>query len=637
MAAPTRSFPEALLGTTLLAVLVGVPLVIAPGVSFHFDVTPKVVVLLLGSACGLLLWNGYLPGLRCLWKHSPSRLFCLLLLAQLVSLALSTILSSSPELSVAGSHWRRLGLVTHASLLVFAAMLMGWLMAAPLRIRLLLRVMTAGVVAPALYGTLQYFGIDPFLAPEAYHVGGPGWDIVRPPGTLGHAGYFTIYLLHVVFFALGLADTGRGWRWFGFAVAALGSLAILLSGTRSALLGLLIGAVVVWAWNRPRVGRRTILAAAAVALAAGLFYYSPAGRRLRTRTDWYADDVRGGVRLWLWGDSLAMGAQNWAHGTGPETFSPEFPRYQTVATARAYPNRYNESPHNAYLDALTAQGIPGLLVLLMITAVPIASAVRVRGKNPTAGYAAAGFAGALAGNQFFCWTVPTALYFYASAAILVAYSAGEGAAGGSTPISTSPRPKRWWLSLAASLPLAAVFVIFAFRLGSADRKLVEVERLLESGKIDEAAGVYFGVLQRKPLGVSYDLWYSRTMAAVAQDVEGSVNPVALAEATRAAERACAQSETRHNACYNLAAFHALRNDIPRTEASLRLAISAAPNWYKAHWMLAQILHESGRDEEAVRHAARALELNGGKDAEVTQTWERLGGGLAPAERRGPAR
>ena len=43
---------------------------------------------------------------------------------------------------------------------------------------------------------------------------------------------------------------------------------------------------------------------------------------------------------------------------------------------------------------------------------------------------------------------------------------------------------------------------------------------------------------------------------------------------RAAERACAQSETRHNACYNLAAFHALRNDIPRTEASLTYAPNA---------------------------------------------------------------
>ena len=68
MARPARRFPEAILGTTLLTVLVAVPLLIAPGVSFHFDVTPKVVVLLLGAAGGLLLWDGFLPGLRSMWN-----------------------------------------------------------------------------------------------------------------------------------------------------------------------------------------------------------------------------------------------------------------------------------------------------------------------------------------------------------------------------------------------------------------------------------------------------------------------------------------------------------------------------------------------------------------------------------------
>ncbi len=630
MAPPARRFPEALLGTTLLTVLVAVPLVIAPGVSFHFDVTPKVVVLLLGAAGGLLLWDGFLPGLRCLWRDPRGRLFGLLLFAQLASLGLSTLLSASPELSLAGSHWRRFGLVTHAALLVFAAILAGWLVAGPLRIRLLLRVITAAGAAPALYGTLQYFGVDPFLPPEAYHVGGPGWDIVRPPGTLGHAGYFTIYLLHVAFLALAVArtDPDHRWRSCGVAVAALSSLTILLSGTRAALAGLLIGAVAVWAWNRPRIGRRAILAAAAVAMAAALFYYSPGGRKLRSRADWYADDVWGGVRLWLWSDSLAMGAQNWTHGRGPETFSAEFPRYQSAATARIYPNRYNESPHNLYLDALTAQGVPGtpqpaqgvpgLLVLLMITAVPIASAFQVKGKQRLAGYLTAGFLAPLAGNQFLCWTVPTALYFYAAAVILVAL-----------PLRANPaslQPRRRWLYLAASLPLVAVFVIFAFQLGFADKGIVEVQRLIERGKVDEAARAYFRVLKWKPPGISYDLWYSRTMAAAARDASGTLNPVALAEAIRAAERACARSETPHNACYSLAAFHALRNDIPRTEASLRAAIDAAPNWYKAHWMLARVLHESGRHEEAAREAARAMELNGGKDAEVTETWERLGAG-----------
>ena len=631
MAPPARTFPQALLGTTLLTVLVAVPLVIAPGVSFHFDVTPQVVVLLLGAAGGLLLWDGFLPGLRCLWRDPRGRLFGLLLFAQLASLGLSTVLSASPELSLAGSHWRRFGLVTQVSLLVFAVILAGWLAAGPLRIRLLLRVITAAGAAPALYGTLQYFGVDPFLPPETYHVGGPGWDIVRPPGTLGHAGYFTIYLLHVAFFALAVArtDPDHRWRSCGVAVAALSSLAILLSGTRAALAGLLIGAVVVWAWNRPRLGRRAVLAAAAVAVAAALFYYSPAGRKLRSRADWYTDDVWGGVRLWLWSDSLAMGARHWAHGTGPETFSAEFPRYQSVQTAQAFPNRYNESPHNLYLDALTAQGVPGLLVLLMITAVPIAAAVQVKGNQRLTGYLTAGFLAPLAGNQFLCWTVPTALYFYATAAILVAL-----------PVRGNPvsrRPRRSWLCLAASLPLVAVFVIFAFQLGFADKGMAEVQRLIERGKVDQAAPAYFRVLKRKPPGISYDLWYSRAMAAAARDAGGSLNPVALAEAVRAAERACALSETPHNACYSLAAFHALRNDIPRTEASLRAAIDAAPNWYKAHWMLARVLHESGRHEEATREATQAMELNGGKDAEVTETWERLGADRPPKESWSPPR
>ena len=631
MAPPARRFSEALLGTTLLTVLVAVPLLISPGVSFHFDVTPKVVVLLLGAAGGLLLWAGFLPGLRSMWKDPRGRLFALLLLAQLTSLGLSTLFSADPELSLAGSHWRRFGFVTQASLLVFAAILAGWLVAGPSRIRLLLRVVTAGGAAPALYGILQYFGVDPFLPPETYHVGGPGWDIVRPPGTLGHAGYFTIYLLHVTFFALGVArtDPNRRWRSFGAAVAALSSLAILLSGTRSALVGLLIGAAVVWAWNRPRIGRRAVLAAAAVAMAAALFYYSPAGRQLRSRADWYTDDVWGGVRLWLWSDSLAMGAQNWTHGSGPETFSAEFPRYQSAATARAFPNRYNESPHNLYLDALTAQGVPGLLVLLMITAVPIASAFQVKGNQPLAGYLTAGFLAPLAANQFFCWTVPTALYFYAAAVILVALPLRGNPASG--------QPRRCWLYLAAILPLVAVFVIFAFQLGFADKGMAEVQGLIERGKAAEAARAYFRVFELKPPGISYDLWYSRAMAAAARDASGSLNPVALAEAVRAAERACGRSETPHNACYSLAAFHALRNDIPRTEASLRAAIHAAPNWYKAHWMLARVLHESGRYEEAAREAARAMELNGGKDAEVTETWERLGGGRTPKEPASPPR
>jgi hypothetical protein len=56
---------------------------------------------------------------------------------------------------------------------------------------------------------------------------------------------------------------------------------------------------------------------------------------------------------------------------------------------------------------------------------------------------------------------------------------------------------------------------------------------------------------------------------------------------------------------------------------LRAAIAAKPAWFKSHWMLAQVLRLEGRTEEALREAALAAELNGGKNPEVTRTLEEI--------------
>ena len=212
------------------------------------------------------------------------------------SLAVSTVFSAQPELSFAGSNWRRLGLVTHGSLLVFTLVLAGWLVSGPNQIVRLLRVITAGGAVAAAYGALQYFGVEWFLPAEAYHVGEADWAIVRPPSTLGQAGYFATYLLHIVFIALcvGKTDPRGGWRKFGLAVAALSSVTVILSGTRAAILGLVIGAALLWFWYRPRLSRRLAVGTVAVVAAGVVFYLSPLGQKLRSRTDWYLDDVGGG-------------------------------------------------------------------------------------------------------------------------------------------------------------------------------------------------------------------------------------------------------------------------------------------------------------------------------------------------------
>ena len=261
------------LRAVMCGVILGVPLVILPGFSFYFDITPKVVILLLGTAAVLAFWGAWAPGLARLLQDGPGRWFIALLAAQMLSLIVSTVFSAQPELSFAGSNWRRLGLVTHGSLLLFTLALAGWLASGANQIMYLLRVITAGGAMASAYGALQYFGVEWFLPAEAYHVGEADWAIVRPPSTLGHAGYFATYLLHVVFIALGVGKTDprAGWRKFGLAVAVLSSTTVILSGTRAAILGLVVGTALLWFWYRPRLSRRLAVGAVTVAAAAAVF------------------------------------------------------------------------------------------------------------------------------------------------------------------------------------------------------------------------------------------------------------------------------------------------------------------------------------------------------------------------------
>src|SRR6266550_3481623 len=81
----------------LAATLALLPLILAPHVLFYWDITPKIVVLLVGTAIALpLAW-------RERRAHSPAlRILGWLLVAQAVSLAISTAFSIDPALSLGG-------------------------------------------------------------------------------------------------------------------------------------------------------------------------------------------------------------------------------------------------------------------------------------------------------------------------------------------------------------------------------------------------------------------------------------------------------------------------------------------------------------------------------------------------------
>jgi O-antigen ligase len=535
--------------------------------------------------------------------------------------ALAGAYSSHPANSLFGGNWRRFGLVPQSGLLLYVLLAAGWLAADRNNVRTLLRACLGSGGLAALYGIAQYFGWDPFLPSQAYEVGEGTFAIVRPPGTLGHADYFAAWLGIVVFLGLAL-DRLEQARWLKIAAragSALAALAIVLSGTRAALLGLVVGAIVLLIARRERMRASHAAFAIAVAACLALFFFAPAGERLRARLHWSIEDARGGARLLLWRDSLRMAEQRPLGGFGLETFATEFPRFESVELARAYPDFYHESPHNMFLDALTSEGILGLLPLLGLCGLGAWAAARGwQSGRPLAAPLGAALAGALVSQQFVVLVFATALYFHLLIALLVADLAPRPEMA-SAPARGTPA---WTL-----VPLSVIGLLLAgsaVRLVMADRALASTQHHLASSDASGAALAYRSVLRWQPPGAGADLKYSLAMQQLAARTPIlAARLVASQQALEAAVHAVSTAEDRQNAWYNLSMLLAGDNDVAGTERSLRNAIACAPNWFKPHWALAQLLELTNRRAEALVEAQAALERDGGRDPEVAETWTRL--------------
>jgi O-antigen ligase len=619
------------------AVVAVVALIILPGFSFYFDITPKVAALLAGTGVMLVTLGiaktreGATGGPRVDQGVRPvNRLFSVLLLLNLISLAVSTAFSSQPGMSLFGSNWRRFGSVIQATVLLFAWLVAGICAGRPERVRTILRAVTLAGIVSAVYGIFQYAGWDPLLPSAAYHVGEGISTIVRPPGTLGYASYFATWLLFVIFLGLGQhgMEESRTWRRLAIVAVGLAAIALLLTGTRAAVLALLAGGAVFAAWKGLRLTRRQVsaaLVAAALALAAAaVLYCAPPGRQLRSRARWFAEDPWGGARLDLWRDSLAMASHRPAAGYGPEVFTAEFPHFESVALARAYPDFSHESPHNIFIDALVSQGIPGFVILIALTVDGFRRAWRLR----AAGLAAALTAG-IVSQQFTAFTMPTALMFFTTLALVAAI--GNPRAAGLRPedrmtsgLQADSLPHKT-LAVAAGV----TFLYLAARFTLADHALASAQRALDREDLGTAVAQYQNYQRYRLPGASADLWYSRATLNVALKSKDPLQRTgAMLQSEAAAVSATRTSEDPFDSWYNLAVISGLHDNGARAEQCLRAAIGAHPNWFKPHWSLAQVLRLEGRIEEAGREAALAADLDAGKHLEVTRTRDEIRSALA---------
>jgi putative inorganic carbon (HCO3(-)) transporter len=648
----------ALLLVTLVSALV--PLLIIPGTLAYFDITPKIALLLLGTALMLLQSRANALNVRAVVSNVPGRWLVGLLAAGWAAFAIATVFSSNRSLSLNGGLWRRMGLIPQSGLLIFVLLAAAWLAGQPDRVRAFLRAVSWSGALTACYGIAQYLGWDPLLPASAYQAGEGVFTIVRPPGTLGHADYFAAWLIVVLFLSLALERVEEKplYRAVGLTASVLAGIAIVLSGTRAGMLGASIGSVVFVVARRPRFRMSGLARGLASAAALALFFFSSAGLKLRARLHWSLEDARGGARLLLWRDTFQLSEHRPLLGFGPETFATEFPRFESLQLASAYPDFYHESPHNILLDTLAAQGALGLLPLAGLCLLGAWAAIRVCRSGAAIGPPlAAAFAGFLVALQFNAFVLTTELYFYLLAALLVVtawppgqftpstgrllkkvsklrllhgrgsantseHAASAHAQAGLSP-SQHPARQALWTLIPAGVA-ALVLAAYCVPLLISDRALGVTWQRISAGDLAGAANSYATVLRWGLPGASSGLSYSRAMehAAVRTPIF-TTRLFARQQALDAGIRAVRDAEDRQNAWYNLAMLLAGQNDAAGAERALRNAIAWAPNWFKPHWTLARLLALSGHAAEAIEESRIALDCDGGRDPEVADTWKQL--------------
>jgi O-antigen ligase len=596
-----RPDPTKSLSIVLTGLLVITPLALANGLFLSHDVMPKVVLILVGAALVLFLLPQWEPVIPLVWRQPRGRIFLCLAGAQALSLVLSTTSSTQPALSLAGTTWRRFGAAEQFGILIAAVAVACVQAARPDWIRQLFRGVAIGGGLVAFYGVCQFFGVDPFLPPVLYTVDYLG-GIVRPPATLGHAIYFSTYLVPVVIIAAWSVwnETESGWKRMHAVTAALSALAILLSGTRSSTIAL-TAAVLLLAAQRPfrsvpRFGYKIAAGAAVVLVIGGAITLSPIGANL------------GGPRLGVWGDSLKMIGQHPVAGSGPETFGMEFRRIESVELSRAYPDFYHETPHNALLDVASAQGLPGLAILLGLFGLGCwpdtnknaagmrAEAHSHKGDALRACLRAAMF-GLFVGSIFVSLSLTSALYLWCLTAL---------SAVSALPVPIPPATSV--LRIPATL-LGGAFLALALILAIPDTALIRVRDAV-AAKDPGAAHAALAEVSSWSFGLpGYELWSSREMASLGRAL--GQNPEGARAWTRAVEQSAqaeAGSEDRFNALYQSSVLAVSFADLQKAEVKAREAIVVAPNWYKPHLLLAQILQAENRNDEAGREARISADL-----------------------------
>jgi O-antigen ligase len=597
--------------------MAGVPLLIARGVTLNYETTPRLVLLLISTAAILLCFKAWWPGVLTLIETRRGKLFVGVLAAQALSLIASTVFSSQPMLSLAGSSWRRYGLVTQLTILTFSLLIAAIIAAHAESLRKILLAIAASSGLIAIYAIAQSSGFDPFLLRSSYSITYWNGELVRGPGTLGHAVYLGGFLAAAIPIIAGLASEAKSIRRLTlWGILTLSLVATILSGSRSALLALGVATL----FSLPVLGRislrnRWIGAAICVAGAAALLFFVSlhSGSNLGLHVERWRQDLYGGTRLLLWRDSLRLMAAHPIAGSGSETFGNQFRQLQSAELSRAYPDYYQESPHNFLLEGAIAQGcfffvvIAGIGYLLLYK-------WGTANQGP-ATWICASIAATLVSLLFLPVTISGGLMLYGMLGLLASVRA---------PISQPRRVTVPTFMKLTACSLAVVLVAAAFAYLRQDMSYARMGAAVKEHRFAEITPAYRAATSIWFPAAGEDLWASRQFAGITTQLDPPAAAQAWALAGEAAALAERTGDNRADAAYQSALVAISTNHAKQAEMKLRKAIEYAPTTYKPHLLMAQLLFFTGRKAESSTQANAALDYAGSQRPRVVQALRELG-------------
>lgn len=528
-------------------------------------------------------------------KKSP---ILIALLATLFFLTLATIFGANPYRSFWSNYERMEGLVGHIHLFIYFLVLTGTLRRKQDWYWLFGSLVSSSVVL-VIYGFLQFFRVI-----EIHQGGARGF---RLDATLGNATYYAILLIFFLFLAIFSAIKVKN-RWLRYALmflAVLEASLVFLTATRGAILGLLGGIIIasvlliILSFNQKKVRIFSFIAIACIFLAVSLFLLFKnssyvekhpilgrlAGISLTERTI--------ESRFTIWNMSLKGFLERPILGWGPENFNIMWNKYYEPKLYRQEP--WFDRAHNIIFDWLISAGILGFLAYWSVWAAVLLILIKeYRQKRFTALELAlfVGLLSAYAFHNLFVFDNLTSYYLFFAILGYLAFrnNKDEEMSTREPPDSEKNQKNQKEIGVSSYLLIFSTFLVVIFSL-----YFINVKPILANRQLLNALS------QISQSGMKVDYTFGEFNKVFAYNTFGSIE--AREQLAGYAERL--SDTTGISQGDKIKALNMAIEEVKKQ-------VDVLPNDARPYLFLTSLYTRSGRFEEALVSASKALELSPGK-------------------------